>query len=646
MGNSESHAILGDSPGDSSEPSFWKHPKLEVPFLTPEVVVDCWNSLDSGVEFELPWEKGIWGRIFADKRLELFPKQKFNRLSAPLTIDEADYVVPAKKARVSAGPDHWMDLVSGKDPLSWKEDQEAKMDVALKRWFDVLADFPRMWDTIEQLKSGSAISQQLRMLRDILAGRAPSTLIKRANSMLRYFEHLRQAGVRAPGDERVLYAFFCQERDAGAPHSRLRSLVEAIRFTEFVFGIGGLCQSLLSRRCIGAAHGNGTGTRKQAAPFTVEQLALLHQVLNDPGGDRWDRMVCGAALCAVYSRSRWMDMQHTDLVSLDPAIGEPLFLEMRIKDFKTKKANSWMGGLMEAVAPAIGVVDGNWVQAWWELRQDLAAPLEAGFPLMPAPDILGCATVRPLGTAEFGSWINMILVKHAKLAEGVKISSHSCKATLLSFLAKYGASVPDREILGGHSSRMKSVLTYSRDSLSGPLRVLNAMLLSIRNHEFMPDLSRSGYFQPAEEQQELEAKDEIISLSDGSWDGVSGVDQLDANVQHEHDEVNEAAGIEAIESEHVNDAEWDTESGSDEEGAANSHAARLVLAPKAPDGTTLKQHRKSRMLHLLQDGNKAILMCGRRISEVYEPPKSLRWDTPCCGRCWKAAKTPLGPRFA
>ena len=174
MGNSESHAFLGGSPGDSSEPGVWKHPKLEVPFLTPEVVIDCWNSLDSGVEFELPWEKGMWGRIFADRHLELFPKQKFNRLSAPLTIDEADYVVPSKKAQVAAGPEHWMDLVSGKDPLSWKEDQEAKMDVALKRWFDVLADFPRMWDTIEQLKSEGAVSQQLRMLRDILAGRAPS----------------------------------------------------------------------------------------------------------------------------------------------------------------------------------------------------------------------------------------------------------------------------------------------------------------------------------------------------------------------------------------------------------------------------------------------------------------------------------------
>ena len=59
----------------------------------------------------------------------------------------------------------------------------------------------------------------------------------------------------------------------------------------------------------------------------------------------------------------------------------------------------------------------------------------------------------------------MILDRNGGLPEDCRISSHSCKATLLSFLAKFGASIPDREILGGHTGRMKSVLTYSRDSL-------------------------------------------------------------------------------------------------------------------------------------------------------------------------------------
>ena len=88
---------------------------------------------------------------------------------------------------------------------------------------------------------------------------------------------------------------------------------------------------------------------------------------------------------------------------------------------------------------------------------------------MPAPNGEGDPTVRPLSTSELGKWVRMILDRHGLLHDEAKITSHSCKATLLSFLAKYGASIPDREILGGHTGCMKSVLTYSRDALAAPL---------------------------------------------------------------------------------------------------------------------------------------------------------------------------------
>jgi hypothetical protein len=89
---------------------------------------------------------------------------------------------------------------------------------------------------------------------------------------------------------------------------------------------------------------------------------------------------------------------------------------------------------------------------------------------MPAPDMDGEPTIRPLTTTEFGKWIRMILDRDDLLTPDARVSSHSCKATMLSYLAKFGASIPDREILGGHTGRMKSVLTYSRDSLAAPLR--------------------------------------------------------------------------------------------------------------------------------------------------------------------------------
>ena len=523
--------------------------------------------------------------------------------------------------------DHWRQIVANTDAISWKEDQEAKMDVALKRWFDIISQFPEIHETVKQLHLLAGLAEQLRMLRDILSGKAPATLIKRANSMLKYIEKLREAKVQVPGDESFLYAYFCDLRNSGIALSRLRSIVEAIRFTEFVFGIEGLSQRLLSKRCIGASRRVGETVLKQSDPFTVEQLSILHGVLHDKSALFWDRLVSGAALVAVYTRSRWMDMQHTDEVVMDPDPNDPVFVELKIKEFKTKKANAWRGGVMAAVGPALGVVQGNWVRTWWELRQQLGDQFGSGVPLMPAPDGEGSATVRPLSTEEFSKWVKMILDRNGGLPEDCKISSHSCKATLLSFLAKFGASIPDREILGGHTGRMKSVLTYSRDSLASPLRVLSHMLERIRQGSFNPNATRSGMMT-------ADVKVEVLSVGedDETWEAV------DRQQQDLDEEAGEDLGSGS-----------DTSSSSEEEQAAATHAARMVSAPKAPAGTELRQHPKSRMLHLIQEDHKRYLLCGRKVEmangSLYKPPASLRWDTPCCSHCWRASNTPLTSRL-
>ena len=168
--------------------------------------------------------------------------------------------------------------------------------------------------------------------------------------MLKYIEKLREAKVQVPGDESFLYAYFCDLRNSGIALSRLRSIVEAIRFTEFVFGIEGLSQRLLSKRCIGASRRVGETVLKQSDPFTVEQLTILHGVLHDRSALFWDRLVSGAALVAVYTRSRWMDMQHTDEVVMDPDPNDPVFVELsraqdqRVQDQESECLAKWSHG--------------------------------------------------------------------------------------------------------------------------------------------------------------------------------------------------------------------------------------------------------------------------------------------------------------
>lgn len=71
----------------------------------------------------------------------------------------------------------------------------------------------------------------------------------------------------------------------------LLKTMEAIRFTRYTLRIDGLCESLLSARCLGAARKLEHGPKKQASPFTLAQLVGLHEVLQDESMDLWDRLM-------------------------------------------------------------------------------------------------------------------------------------------------------------------------------------------------------------------------------------------------------------------------------------------------------------------------------------------------------------------
>ena len=130
--------------------------------------------------------------------------------------------------------------------------------------------------------------------------------------------------------------------------------------------------------------------------------------------------------CAACTRSRWSDFQNSNVMTTDPNDNAPHFLELSIVDFKTKSANAWRGGLLAAVAPAVGVVDENWVVVWMRVREEIKAPLSAGFPVMPAPDMAGQATVRPLSTKEASGWVRLLLERTSSGPDGRRVSSQ-CK---------------------------------------------------------------------------------------------------------------------------------------------------------------------------------------------------------------------------
>ena len=62
-------------------------------------------------------------------------------------------------------------------------------------------------------------------------------------------------------------------------------------------------------------------------------------------------------------------------------------------------------------------------------------------------------------------------------------------------MARYGASHDMRRLLGYHvAASHQSIITYSRDAMSDPLRQMAEVVSEVRDQTFIPDASGSGYF--------------------------------------------------------------------------------------------------------------------------------------------------------
>ena len=149
--------------------------------------------------------------------------------------------------------------------------------------------------------------------------------------------------------------------------------------------------------------------------------------------------------------------------------GRLQFVECTISSHKCVQSAVFRNVFLHAVAPCDGVAEDDWAEQWISCRQGMM--IEVGkLPLMPAPNTPGAATRRPLSTEEMKLWTIHLLEKSGHDLTGPKISSHSCKCTMLSYAAKVGMAWDDRLILGGHVGHLKSPITYSRDALARPLR--------------------------------------------------------------------------------------------------------------------------------------------------------------------------------
>ena len=201
------------------------------------------------------------------------------------------------------------------------------------------------------------------------------------------------------------------------------------------------------------------------------------------------------------------------------------------------------------------------------------------------------------------------------------LTSHSAKATMLSWACWFGIPAADRSTLGYHKvPGQASMRSYSRDALLHPLHLLMSMLVAYREGSFTPGvLNRSrNMIGPAPPVIEPPAK----ALADGD------VEEADTP-----DKGSGAGDEEASASASSSSEEAKSESGSEAE--VRALAAAETLAVKAKWDGMVYENRTSFMVHLGHAGRAGKFMCNRNMSESYKhvaPGSSPPWK-PRCSQC-------------
>ena len=330
---------------------------------------------------------------------------------------------------------------------------------------------------------------------DVLHNKAPATLLKRCNSVSRLVSDLHRPGNRFPCSENDLYEHLCRQRDAGAPCSRLKSLLGAVTFVRHMVGVESLDICTKSRRCLGVVTPEQMNVINQAPPLKVEHMLAVHHGLDT---DEDDCNVCfaGRVIFCVYGRARWGDTQHSQDTEWDMDLdGQICFVECSTAVHETCRALSMGHSFLPLTAPG------------------------------------------PPSTKEESDWLKVLMSRKREalsLSESMRYTLHSFKCTTLSILAKYGCSFEDRLALGYHVDQVRMALRYSRDGASRPLRVLETCLADIRAGRFRPDITRSGRFvgtsepskvaETADVAEEVQVKQEVLVASLGVFDEGEVID--------------------------------------------------------------------------------------------------------------------------
>ncbi|CAE7808709.1 unnamed protein product [Symbiodinium sp. CCMP2592] len=302
-------------------------------------------------------------------------------------------------------------------------------------------------------------------IEDTFSGRAASTLLKRASDFSRFAKWIvaNKGRLLAPS-EGELYAYMLHLRREKAGATAGESFLKAYKF--FVHLTGAEKGSRISPRVQGAAKPMSMAKRPlwQAPPLPVEAVRLLEELVHE-SEDYARASIAGFILFCLYSSARWSDAARGTHLCIDVAGNGLVLLECSTKHYKTKAKDR-----KDTVLPLIALGSGLTQPSWGR-------------------NFLG----RAMTAAEGSLWLREFLHLQGFAGDLEQYSSHSLKATALSWTAKSGTMTYEERLTQGHhcSPKHGMALLYSRDALAEIIVKVAKVVSAVSRGVLSPDLPRA-----------------------------------------------------------------------------------------------------------------------------------------------------------
>lgn len=475
-----------------------------------------------------------------------------------------------------------------------------------------------------------------------------------------------------PFKETDVHMYLDDLRARGCSPSRGSTFVGTLSFVGELLGMEGVDECTRSARIKGVSLSMFLEKRPlRQAPELWPIMVVTLELACFCEKDTYLRALAGFALCCIFGRLRVSDFNRLVHLSIFGDFAEGSL--MRVKTARTKEKHCTF---LPVIIPIKGFLGVNWFDAFQATRVHLgleefpsmeSKASDRNFTVLPSEASVHMELSSKVSTEEVTNGLKTLLGKVFAESQSGCISSHSLKATVLTYVNKAGIDLTYSELLGYHLTMHKSAINYSRDALAAPIREMMKILRSIQEGSFVPCAQRSAMYPDSVNQVEvteqlksycgLEFSDfakrfltcdpeDIFSL-DNHKEMQEMWDMLCSEPSRIRAEVFEPMGhtedfIQPIES---SDSSSREDASDSEASSAESALAEISKATSSKgEHRTISQHavldvmfrhKRTKVLHYGHAESDNKTACGRTLSSTYSPfygDPERAW--PHCTACW------------